>query len=366
MREISKNIQNIEAKAKSAIASAQNKSDLTNIRIEYLGKQGKLSALFKELGNLEINKRKLLSADLNLAKETIENLIEEKFLSFAEHELQEKFTKEQVDVTLPVSSLPINDGRIHPLTKVINEVTGFFSQYGFKTATGPDIETDYYNFEALNFTPNHPARMMHDTFFIEDKVSDEDNLKLLRTHTSPVQIRTMLCTEPPLRVIIPGKTYRVDDDATHTPMFHQLEGLLISEDANIAQLKWIVEEFCKSFFNYSKLKMRFRPSYFPFTQPSMEVDINYSIVNNELKIGSGDKWLEILGCGMVHPNVLKSGKIDIDKYRGFAWGVGIERLAMLKYGINDLRAFFGSDVNWFKHYGFKAFASLELLNNNNF
>lgn len=353
---------NLEIEALKAIDSATNKSEIEEIQVRFLGKQSQLTELFKLLGKASPNERKDIGNFLNEVKTRISEKISEKIKFFKNIELKAQFEKQRVDVTLPVSSLPINEGRIHPLTQVINEVISFFSNYGFKTATGPEIESDYYNFEALNFTKDHPARRMHDTFFIDNKDAIE-NPKLLRTHTSPVQIRSMLCTKPPLRVIIPGKTYRVDDDATHTPMFHQLEGLLIDKTANIPQLKWIVEEFCKSFFNNPKLKMRFRPSYFPFTQPSMEVDINYCYQNGELKIGEGDKWLEILGCGMVHPNVLKAGKIP-DEYYGFAWGVGIERLAMLKYGINDLRAFFGSDINWFKHYGFKSFAVLEALNNN--
>ena len=234
---------------------------------------------------------------------------------------------------------------------MIDEITVICADLGFSVAEGPDIETDYYNFTALNFPEGHPAREMHDTFFFKTK-PDGERL-LLRTHTSPVQIRTMETQKPPIRVVIPGRTYRCDSDQTHTPMFHQLEGLVIDESTHIGHLKWVLEEFCKAFFEVKEVQMRFRPSFFPFTEPSMEVDIRCRRVGNEVRFGEGDDWMEILGCGMVHPNVLRHGGLDPDRYQGFAWGMGIDRLAMLKYGMPDLRAFFDADIRWLRHYGFR-------------
>jgi phenylalanyl-tRNA synthetase alpha chain len=254
-------------------------------------------------------------------------------------------------VTLPVRPSPTEIGRIHPITQVIDEITAIFADMGFSIAEGPDIETDYYNFTALNFPEGHPAREMHDTFFL--KAAEGEEAKVLRTHTSPVQIRTMETQKPPIRIVIPGKTYRQDSDATHSPMFHQVEGLVIDKTANIANMKWVLEEFCKAFFEVPQVKMRFRPSFFPFTEPSMEVDIQCDRSGSEVKFGEGTDWMEILGCGMVHPNVLKAGGLDPDEYQGFAWGMGIDRIAMLKYGMPDLRAFFDADVRWLNHYGFR-------------
>jgi phenylalanyl-tRNA synthetase alpha chain len=235
---------------------------------------------------------------------------------------------------------------------VIDEITAIFGDLGFQIAEGPDIETDHYNFTALNFPEGHPAREMHDTFFL--KSEDGSEPKLLRTHTSPVQIRTMERQEPPIRIVIPGKTYRQDSDATHSPMFHQVEGLVIDKTANVANMKWVLEEFCKAFFEVDSVKMRFRPSFFPFTEPSLEVDIQCDRSRpGEVRFGEGNDWMEILGCGMVHPNVLRHGGLDPDEYQGFAWGMGIDRIAMLKYGMPDLRAFFDADVRWLQHYGFR-------------
>jgi phenylalanyl-tRNA synthetase alpha chain len=222
---------------------------------------------------------------------------------------------------------------------------------GFSIAEGPDIETDYYNFTALNFPEGHPAREMHDTFFLSPDENGER--KVLRTHTSPVQVRTMELQKPPIRIVIPGKTYRQDSDATHSPMFHQVEGLVVDKTANVGHMRWVLEEFCKAFFEVKQVKMRFRPSYFPFTEPSMEVDIGCRRSGNEIRFGEGDDWLEILGCGMVHPNVIRAGGLDPERYQGFAWGMGIDRIAMLKYGMPDLRAFFDADIRWLQHYGFR-------------
>jgi phenylalanyl-tRNA synthetase alpha chain len=247
---------------------------------------------------------------------------------------------------------PAERGRIHPISQVIDEITAIFGDMGFSIAEGPDIETDYYNFTALNFAEGHPAREMHDTFFL--RAAEGQAPKLLRTHTSPVQVRTMEAQKPPIRIVIPGKTYRMDSDATHTPMFHQVEGLVVDKKANVANLRWVLEEFCKAFFEAPSVKMRFRPSYFPFTEPSFEVDIQCDRSRpGEVRFGEGNDWMEILGCGIVHSNVLRAGGLDPDEYQGFAWGMGIDRIAMLKYGMPDLRAFFDADVRWLEHYGFR-------------
>ncbi|RVC47666.1 phenylalanine--tRNA ligase subunit alpha, partial [Mesorhizobium sp. M4B.F.Ca.ET.088.02.2.1] len=252
----------------------------------------------------------------------------------------------------PVRQSPAERGRIHPISQVIDEIAAIFGDLGFAIAEGPDVETDYYNFTALNFPEGHPAREMHDTFFFQP--DEKGERKLLRTHTSPVQIRTMERQKPPIRIVIPGKTYRQDSDATHSPMFHQVEGLVIDRSANVANMKWVLEEFCKAFFEVPSVKMRFRPSFFPFTEPSLEVDIQCDRSRpGEVRFGEGSDWMEILGCGMVHPNVLRHGGLDPDEYQGFAWGMGIDRIAMLKYGMPDLRAFFDADVRWLSHYGFR-------------
>jgi phenylalanyl-tRNA synthetase alpha chain len=252
---------------------------------------------------------------------------------------------------LPVREGPEARGRIHPISQVIDEITAIFGDMGFAVAEGPDVESDDLNFTKLNFPVGHPAREMHDTFFFAPDANGER--KLLRTHTSPVQVRTMLAQEPPIRVICPGRTYRMDSDQTHTPMFHQVEGLVIDKKAHFGHMKWILEEFCKAFFEVESVKMRFRPSFFPFTEPSAEVDIQCSRKGGEIRFGEGEDWLEILGCGMVHPNVLKNCGLDPDVYQGFAWGMGIDRIAMLKYGMPDLRPFFEADIRWLSHYGFR-------------
>jgi phenylalanyl-tRNA synthetase alpha chain len=250
-----------------------------------------------------------------------------------------------------VREAPAEIGRVHPLTQVFDEVTAIFADMGFSVAEGPDIETDDYNFTKLNFPEDHPARDMQDTFFFNPKL--DGSRLLLRTHTSPVQVRTMLSKKPPLRIICPGRTYRSDSDQTHTPMFHQVEGLVIDKGSHLGHLKWILEEFCKAFFEVDRVKMRFRPSFFPFTEPSLEVDIQCTREKGEVRFGEGNDWMEILGCGMVHPNVLKNCGLDPDEYQGFAWGMGVDRVAMLKYGMADLRAFFEADVRWLSHYGFR-------------
>jgi len=345
------NIDTLEQDIRNAIAAAQDMESLETVRVHALGKKGSISEKLKSLGSMSAEERQTAGPLLNGLKTRITDLLTEKREQLKRAATAERLKHETVDVTLPVRPSPAEQGRIHPISQVIDEITAIFSDMGFSIAEGPDIETDYYNFTALNFSEGHPAREMHDTFFFNP---DEQGIrKLLRTHTSPVQIRTMEKQQPPIRIVIPGKTYRMDSDATHSPMFHQLEGLVIDKSSNIANLMWVLEEFCKAFFEVPALKMRFRPSFFPFTEPSMEVDIQCERSGAEIKLGKGTDWLEILGCGMVHPNVLKSVGFDPDIYQGFAWGIGIDRIAMLKYGMPDLRAFFDADVRWLNHYGFR-------------
>ena len=290
-------------------------------------------------------KKKAFASNLNKIKDDLANQLEQKNIEIETKEINEKLKNEKVDVTLPIR--PKRKGKIHPVSQVIDEISSIFSEIGFSVAEGPDVETEYNNFTALNTPEEHPARDMHDTFYLE-----ENKKLLLRTHTSPVQVRTMLSSKPPFKIIAPGRTYRCDSDQTHAPMFHQLEGLHIDKGITMGHLKGCLDYFIKEFFEVKNVKMRFRPSHFPFTEPSAEVDIGYKIEKGKIVIGEGDKWLEILGCGMVHPNVLKNVKIDTKKYQGFAFGIGIDRLAMLKYGINDLRAFFEADYRWLSHFGF--------------
>ena len=324
---------------------------LEDVRVESLGKKGSLSLLMKQLGSIEPDKRRETGQKLNLIQKEVLATIENKKEVLRKDHINKKLANESVDITLPIR--PETHGKIHPLSKTMDEVISIFAQMGFTVAEGPDIESDYYNFSALNIPPEHPARQEHDTFYFN---SDEDgNRKVLRTHTSPVQIRTMEKLKPPLRVIVPGRTYRSDHDATHSPMFHQCEGLVIGDNLNMSHLKGCLIEFCRVFFGVDDLPVRFRPSYFPFTEPSAEVDIGCSKKNGELKIGSGDEWLEILGSGMVNPRVLENCGIDPTEHQGFAFGMGLERIAMLKYGIPDLRPFFDSDLRWMKHYGFFSF-----------
>ena len=324
---------------------------LEDVRVKSLGKKGSLSLLMKQLGSIEPDKRRETGQKLNLIQKEVLEAIENKKEVLRKDFINKKLISESVDITLPIR--PENQGKIHPLSKTMDEVISIFAQMGFTVAEGPDIESDYYNFSALNIPPEHPARQEHDTFYFNP---DEDgNRKVLRTHTSPVQIRTMEKFKPPLRVIVPGRTYRSDHDATHSPMFHQCEGLVIGDNLNMSHLKGCLIEFCRVFFGVDDLPVRFRPSYFPFTEPSAEVDIGCSKKNGELKIGSGDEWLEILGSGMVNPRVLQNCGIDSNQHQGFAFGMGLERIAMLKYGIPDLRPFFDSDLRWMKHYGFFSF-----------
>ena len=333
------------------INNASNLDELEKVRVNSIGKKGKLSVFMKQLGSLEPSKRKETGQKLNLIQKDILSSIDNKRNVLGKQQLEKRLENEKIDISLPVR--PEETGRIHPLSRTMDEVISIFSQMGFTVAEGPDIETDYYNFTALNIPEEHPARQEHDTFYFHP--DENGDRKVLRTHTSPVQIRTMENTKPPIRVIVPGRTYRSDHDATHSPMFHQCEGLVIGDNLNMGHLKGCLIDFCRVFFGVEDLPVRFRPSYFPFTEPSAEVDIGCSRKGGELKIGAGEEWLEILGSGMVNPRVLKNSGINPDQYQGFAFGMGLERIAMLKYGIPDLRPFFESDLRWMKHYGFMPF-----------
>ena len=344
-------IAQLEQELTAAIAAAADEAALEAVRVAALGRNGSITALLKTLGSMSPEERRIKGAAINRLKDRVTEAIAERRTALKDAALDARLRSETVDVTLPVREAPTEAGRVHPISQVIDELTAIFADMGFAVAEGPDIETDDYNFTKLNFPEGHPARDMHDTFYFPPK-RDGSRL-LLRTHTSPVQIRTMLAQKPPIRVIIPGRTYRSDSDQTHTPMFHQVEGLVIDKSAHLGHLKWILEEFCKAFFEVDQVKMRFRPSFFPFTEPSLEVDIQCKREKGEVRFGEGEDWMEILGCGMVHPNVLRNCGLDPDEYQGFAWGLGIDRIAMLKYGMPDLRAFFEADVRWLSHYGFR-------------
>jgi phenylalanyl-tRNA synthetase alpha chain len=344
-------LKKLETDILAAIAAAKDDAALEAVRVSALGKKGSVSELLKTLGTMTPDERKEKGPLINGLKDKVNEAIASKRDELKRASMSAQLAADKVDVTLPVQQPQAERGRIHPVSQVIDEITAIFADMGFAVAEGPDIETDFYNFTALNFPPGHPAREMHDTFFFNPK-PDGERL-LLRTHTSPVQIRTMQTQKPPIKVIIPGRTYRNDSDQTHTPMFHQVEGLVIDKSSHLGHLKWILAEFCKAFFEVDDVKMRFRPSFFPFTEPSMEVDIQCDRRGGEVRFGEGNDWLEILGCGMVHPNVLRNVGLDPDEYQGFAWGMGIDRIAMLKYGMPDLRAFFEADIRWLKHYGFR-------------
>ena len=345
----------LEQEIRAAIDAATNEASLDEVRVGAIGKKGSVSALMKTLGKMSPEERQENGPLFNGLRDAVADAVNEKKLSLHNAALDLRLASEKIDVTLPTRPLP--EGTIHPITQVTDEIVAIFADMGFAVAEGPDIETDFYNFTALNFPEGHPAREMHDTFYMTP--DDDGAKKVLRTHTSPVQIRTMMESKPPHRVIIPGRTYRCDSDQTHTPMFHQVEGLAVDKTTNMGELKWVLEQFCKAFFEVETVQMKFRPSYFPFTEPSMEVDIRCDHSGGELKIGEGDDWMEILGCGMVHPNVLRNVGLDPDEYQGWAFGMGIDRLAMLKYGIPDLRDFFAADLRWLRHYGF---SSLEMPN----
>jgi len=344
-------LETLERSISEQIDAASDEAALEAVRVASLGKKGSISEQMKTLGKMSAEERQEMGPLLNGLKARVADTLAERREALKRAAIEARLVMEKVDVTLPARANPLEVGRIHPISQVMDEITAIFADMGFTVAEGPDIETDYYNFTALNFPEGHPAREMHDTFFFNPDENGER--RVLRTHTSPVQIRTMESQKPPIRIVIPGKTYRQDSDATHSAMFHQLEGLVVDEKANIANLKWTLLEFCKSFFEVDSLNMRFRPSFFPFTEPSLEVDIQCDRSGAEVKFGEGEDWMEILGSGMVHPNVLRAGGLDPDVYQGFAWGIGIDRIAMLKYGMPDLRPFFEADQRWINHYGFR-------------
>ncbi len=340
----------LESQLVSAVEAAGDEATLDTVRVSALGKKGAISERMKTLGAMSPDERKQAGQALNAIKDKVAAAIASRSASLKQAALEARLATEFVDVTLPAR--PEMQGSVHPVSQVWEEITQIFGDMGFAVAEGPHIETDWYNFGALNIPDDHPARQEHDTFYFNPK--PDGSRMVLRTHTSPVQIRTMQNSETPIRIIAPGRTFRCDSDQTHTPMFHQVEGLVLDDKTHLGHLKWCLEEFCKAFFEVDAVKMRFRASHFPFTEPSMEVDINCSWEKGHVKVGVGDSWLEILGSGMVHPNVIRAGGLDPDKVQGFAFGMGIDRLAMLKYGIPDLRAFFEADLRWLRHYGFRS------------
>ena len=330
------------------IAAARSPETLEEIRVKLLGRRGSLTLAMRELGALAPDERRRVGADLNAAKDRITAALAEAGARLGRAALEARLASERADVTLPVNFA--ETGRIHPISQTVDETVAIFGEMGFAVAEGPHVEEDFYNFTALNIPPEHPARQEHDTFYLPER--PDGSRPVLRTHTSPVQIRRMLAQKPPIRIIVPGRTFRCDHDATHSPMFHQVEGLVVDRTTHMGHLKGCLIEFLRAFFGVDDLPVRFRPSYFPFTEPSAEVDIGCSRKGGELKIGAGGDWLEILGSGMVHPQVLKNCGIDPGEYQGFAFGMGIERVAMLKYGIPDVRAFYESDLRWLRYYGF--------------
>ncbi len=344
------NVETLRSELLDAVSAAGDLKTLDDVRVEALGKKGRITGLMKDLGQMDPEARKEAGKALNILKGEVAKAIEARKEGLASAELDAKLAAETVDVTLPVR--PESQGSIHPISQTIDEAVAILGEMGFTVAEGPDIEEDWYNFSALNIPPEHPARQEHDTFYLPNE--KDGHRMVLRTHTSPVQIRTMMKEEPPIRIVCPGRTYRCDYDATHSPMFHQIEGLVIDEKTHMGHLKGCLIDFCRAFFGVDDLPVRFRPSYFPFTEPSAEVDIGCTREGGEFKIGHGDDWLEILGSGMVNPHVLENCGIDSTKYQGFAFGIGVERMAMLKYGIPDLRTFYESDLRWLRHYGFPS------------
>lgn len=342
------NITDLKAEITKQIEAANDLDALEQARVSVLGKKGRLTAEMKTLGGMDPEERKVMGPALNALKDEVASLIKTQEDALKRQAMAEKLAKETVDVTLPIREKA--EGKIHPISRTIEEMISIFADMGFEVREGPDIEDEFHNFDALNIPEHHPAREMQDTFFLPE--GDDNKKYVLRTQTSGVQIRTMMNEKPPIRVVVPGRVYRSDYDMTHTPMFHQMEGLVIDKATHMGHLKGTLKAFCEAFFEVEDLPMRFRPSFFPFTEPSAEVDIGCSRKDGDLKIGAGDDWLEILGCGMVHPNVLRNCGLDPDEYQGFAFGMGVDRLAMLKFGIPDLRTMFDSDTRWLSHYGF--------------
>ncbi|MDP4758095.1 MAG: phenylalanine--tRNA ligase subunit alpha [Sphingorhabdus sp.] len=335
-----------------AIDSADTLDSLEAVRIAALGKQGSVSALLKTMGSMSPEERQTQGPIINGLRESITSALAGKKADLETADLNRRLASERVDMTLPAPEIP--RGTIHPVSQVMDELAEIFADMGFAVAEGPEIEDDWHNFTALNIPETHPARAMHDTFYFPDEMASDGQKMVLRTHTSPVQIRTMTAQEPPIRIIAPGRVYRSDSDATHTPMFHQIEGLVIDKGIHLGHLKWTLETFLKAYFEREDVVLRLRPSYFPFTEPSVEVDVGYSVANGKRVIGGAEGWMEVLGSGMVHRKVIEACGLDPDVWQGFAFGTGVDRLAMLKYGMDDLRAFFDGDNRWLQHYGFDA------------
>jgi phenylalanyl-tRNA synthetase alpha chain len=335
-----------------AIDSADTLDSLEAVRIAALGKQGSVSALLKTMGSMSPEERQTQGPIINGLRESITSALASKKADLETADLNRRLASERVDMTLPAPDAA--RGTIHPVSQVMDELAEIFADMGFAVAEGPEIEDDWHNFTALNIPETHPARAMHDTFYFPDHTARDDQKMVLRTHTSPVQIRSMTSQEPPIRIIAPGRVYRSDSDATHTPMFHQIEGLVIDKGIHLGHLKWTLETFLKAYFEREDVVLRLRPSYFPFTEPSVEVDVGYSVVNGKRVIGGAEGWMEVLGSGMVHRKVIEACGLDPDVWQGFAFGTGVDRLAMLKYGMDDLRAFFDGDNRWLQHYGFDA------------
>ncbi|MEM6676614.1 MAG: phenylalanine--tRNA ligase subunit alpha [Pseudomonadota bacterium] len=342
----------VRTKYMSEVEAAGDEAAIEAVRVAALGRKGEISLMMRELGKMSAEERQTAGPALNALKDALNTAIAARKSALAEAALAERLAREWQDPTL--SPRPEARGTLHPISQVQEEIAAIFADMGFEVAEGPQIEDDWYNFDALNIPAEHPTRTEMDTFYMARAEDDERPPHVLRTHTSPVQIRGMLARGAPCRFICPGRVYRADYDQTHTPMFHQVEGLAIDTDISMANLKWVLEEFCRALFELDDVELRFRASHFPFTEPSAEVDIRCSFEGGQLKLGEGDDWLEILGSGMIHPKVLQAAEIDPTVYQGFAFGIGIDRVAMLKYGIPDLRAFFDSDLRWLRHYGFAA------------
>jgi len=347
-----KNIATLQTDLMGAIGSADTLDALEALRIAALGKQGSVSALLKTMGSMSPEERQTQGPIINGLRESITSALASKKADLETADLNRRLASERVDMTLPAPETP--RGTVHPVSQVMDELAEIFADMGFAVAEGPEIEDDWHNFTALNIPETHPARAMHDTFYFPDEMARDGQKMVLRTHTSPVQIRTMTSQEPPIRIIAPGRVYRSDSDATHTPMFHQIEGLVIDKGIHLGHLKWTLETFLKAYFEREDVVLRLRPSYFPFTEPSVEVDVGYSVVNGKRVIGGAEGWMEVLGSGMVHRKVIEACGLDPDVWQGFAFGTGVDRLAMLKYGMDDLRAFFDGDNRWLQHYGFNA------------
>lgn len=342
----------LQAELLDEVANASELDALEAVRVKALGKQGAVTALLKTLGGMTPDERQIHGPLIHGLREAVTAAIADRRAALEAAVLEARLATERLDMTLPVGSA--RQGSVHPVSQVMDELAEIFADLGFAVATGPEIEDEWHNFTALNIPETHPARAMHDTFYFPDDKAVDGKKMLLRTHTSPVQIRTMTSQEPPIRIIAPGRVYRSDSDATHTPMFHQIEGLVIDRGIHMGHLKWTLETFLKAFFERDDIVLRLRPSYFPFTEPSAEVDVGYTREKGRRVIGGSEGWMEVLGCGMVHPKVIANCGLDPAEWQGFAFGTGVDRLAMLKYGMDDLRAFFDGDLRWLRHYGFRA------------